>query len=94
MLTLEDVRQIIKQLPFEGAAASEDDLSGEAACVVYRTDVFDCGETKMVKRHIDIEFAFGDYHELHEGEALFQHISELCDLPAAVAEGEMVLYQR
>lgn len=94
MLTWDDVRGLVKQLPLGSMAASDEDLREDVACIVYRVDRFDHGGGTIVNRHIDIEFAYGDYHELHDGEELFQHIWALCDLPVSTAEAEIVIYER
>lgn len=73
MITMKDVKQISQKLSLENGIL-EDDLSEDISEIVYRTDVIECGDTPIIDRHIDIEYSFGDYYELHEGGSLFQFI--------------------
>ena len=34
--------------------------------------MFECGDTPIIDRHIDIEYSFGDYCEIREDNPLFQ----------------------
>ena len=38
----------------------DDNLSEDVSEIVCRTDVFECGDTPIIDRHIDIEYSFGD----------------------------------
>ena len=49
---------------------------------------FKCGNSDVVSRHINIEFIFGDYFELHEEDALFQSIFIRCNLQTISEESE------
>ena len=59
-------------------------------------DIFKCGNSDVVSRHIDIEFILGDYFELHEEDALFQSIFTRCNLQkiSEESEKEIILYQK
>ena len=69
MLSLDDVKKIVKDLPVD-----EYDVSDDVSLVVYRVDSFEYNEQKQVNRHIDIELIFGDRYEIHEEENLFDYI--------------------
>ena len=62
MITMDDVKQISQKISLQNSIAS-DDLSKDISEIVYRTDVFECGDTSIMDRHIDIEYSFGDYCE-------------------------------
>lgn len=94
-MNLSDVKQIINKLSLEKTIAQDDDLSKEVSCIVYRTDIFACGGDHIIRRHIDIEFIFGDYYEIWEDNPIFQAICSLCGLQTSVEEqDEMILYQK
>lgn len=65
MITINDVKQISKKISLENGI-SENDLSEDVSEIVYRTDVFECDDASIIDRHIDIEYSFGDYYEVHE----------------------------
>ena len=69
-----------KQNDIFGDGISEDNLSEDVSEIVYRTDVFECDDASIIDRHIDIEYSFGDYYEVHEDSPLFQFICALCNL--------------
>ena len=92
MITMDDVRQISQKISLENGI-SDDDLSEDVSEIVYRIDVFECGDSPIIDRHIDIEYSFGDYYEVHEDSPLFQFICELCNLSLAQEEEEIILYQ-
>lgn len=72
-----------------------DELSKEVSCIVYRTDIFECGDDNIISRHIDIEFTFGDYYEICEDNPIFQYICSLCSLQTSMKEqDEMMLYHK
>ena len=79
MITINDVKQISKIISSE-KGISENDLSEDVSEIVYRTDVFECDDASIIDRHIDIEYSFGDYYEVHEDSPLFQFICALCNL--------------
>ena len=92
MITMDDVRQISQKISLENGI-SDDDLSEDVSEIAYRIDVFECGDSPVIDRHIDIEYSFGDYYEVHEDSPLFQFICELCNLSSAQEEEEIILYQ-
>lgn len=93
MITIDDVKQISQKISLENGI-SDDNLSQDVSGIVYRVDVFECGDTPIIDRHIDIEYSFGDYYEVHEDTPLFQFICALCNLSLAqVEEEESILYQ-
>lgn len=93
MITIDEVRQIIGKLSEEELPELDGDLIDEISCIVYLNEVFDCGDTTVNSRHVDIEFSFGDYYEIHEDDPAFQFIRELCDLPMTDEEQELIIYQ-
>ena len=92
MITINDVKQIISKLSLEKGIL-DDNLSEDVSEIVYRVDVFECGDTPIIDRHIDIEYSFGDYCEIREDNPLFQFISTLCNLSLGQKEEEIILYQ-
>ena len=87
MITIDDVKQISKIISLENGL-SKDDLSEDVSEIVYRIDVFECDDAPIIDRHIDIEYSFGDYYEVHEDSSLFQFICGLCNLSLAQEEEE------
>ena len=69
------------------------DLCEDVSCIVYYNDLFQCGENNIIDRHINIEFVFGEYYELHDEDELFQYIYQLCELSAMMKKGKIILYQ-
>ncbi|MDE7477531.1 MAG: hypothetical protein K2M91_06230 [Lachnospiraceae bacterium] len=94
MITLNEVKQISQQLSLENMDISNDDLSEDISCIVYRIDVFKCDNELMIDRHVDIEYSFGEYYEVSEDTPLFQFIGTLCELPLLQTEQEIILYQK
>ncbi len=92
MLTIDDVRQISNKISLKNGI-SDDNLSEDVSEIVYRVDVLECNDTPIIDRHIDIEYSFGDYYEVHEENPLFQFICTLCNLSFALDEEEIILYQ-
>ena len=92
MIAMDNVKQISQKISLENGI-SDDDLSEDVSEIVYRIDVFECGDSPIIDRHIDIEYSFGDYYEVHEDSPLFQFICELCNLSLAQEEEEIILYQ-
>jgi len=56
--------------------------------------VFECDGNTVNSRHIDIEFSFGEYYEIHEDDPAFQFICTLCNLPMTEEEPELTIYRR
>lgn len=94
LLTEIQMKGIIAQL---NCSRQGDDLAEEDVSAVYfRVDLFSYGNTQTINRHIDIDFVFGEYVELQENEALYQHIFALCHLQKLAKDNELsvILYQR
>lgn len=87
MLSLDDVKKIVKDLPVD-----EYDVSDDVSLVVYRVDSFEYNEQKQVNRHIDIELIFGDRYEIHEEENLFDYILSFCKVENV--EEDEILYSK
>ena len=87
MLSLNNIKEIIKYLPVD-----EYDVSDDVSIVAYRVDSFEYNEQKQVNRHIDIELIFGDKYEIHEGETLFEYILSLCHIENI--EDDEILYKK
>lgn len=92
MITKDKVKQISKNISLKNGI-SNDDLSKDVSKIVYHIDVFKCGNTSIIDRHIDIEYSFGDYYEVHENNPSFQFIFALCNLALIQEEEEIILYQ-
>ncbi|MDE7327770.1 MAG: hypothetical protein K2N63_16080 [Lachnospiraceae bacterium] len=92
MITVDDVKQISQKISLENGI-SDDNLSEDVSEIVYRIDVFECDDTSIIDRHIDIEYSFGDFYEVHEDNPLFQFICTLCNLSLAQEKEEIILYQ-
>lgn len=93
MLTFHDVKKIIKQLSEKMLLEYDAALCEDVSAIVYYNDLYKCGENNIIDRHIDIEFIFGEYYELHDEDELFQYIYELCELSSVMKEGKKILYQ-
>lgn len=87
MLTQSDAEQIISQLSTENVD------SEEISCIIYRIDVYKLGNERIMNRHVDIEYSYGEYYEICEGTTLFQYIFTICHLPLLQESQEIVLYQ-
>lgn len=94
MISWNDVKQIYSKISLENMGVLGDTLSEDISCIIYHIDVFECGDTSVIDRHINIEYSFGEYYEIHEGTPLFQAFCSLCDLPLLQEQKEMVLYQK
>lgn len=92
MLTIDDVRQISNKISLENGI-SDENLSEDVSEIVYRIDVIECDDAPKIDRHIDIEYSFGDYYEVHEENPLFHFICALCSLSLAQEEEEIILYE-
>lgn len=100
MLTLDEVRQIIRRLSLENGVSNDDlmedteDITEDISCIVYRIDVLEGGGSDLIIRHVDIEYCFGEYYEISEDTPLFQYIGTLCELQPLQEEQEIVLWQQ
>lgn len=86
MLSLENIKEIIKDLP-----VGDYDVSDDVSLVVYRIDSFEYNGQRRTNRHIDIELIFGDSYEIHEGESLFDYILSMCHIENI--EEDEILYK-
>lgn len=93
MITLNEVKHISSKVFLENIGVLDSDLSEDLSCIAYRIDVFECGDTFIIDRHIDIEYSFGEYYEVHEDTSLFQFICTLCGL-SLHEEKEIIIYQK
>lgn len=98
MINSDELNQILENLPFisERDNRADYDLSEDISRIVYYVDIFECGNSDIVSRHIDIDFIFGDCYELHEEDALFQSIFTQYNLQTITedSEQEIILYQK
>lgn len=98
MINSDELNQILENLPFisERDNRADYDLSEDISRIVYYVDIFECGNSDIVSRHIDIDFIFGDCYELHEEDALFQSIFTRYNLQTITedSEQEIILYQK
>lgn len=93
-MTRDEVEKILKKICLETDTLYTPESAGEISCITYYVDRFDCGDTEITNRHIDLEYCYGEFLELHEGENLYQYIYEVCNLQEAEAGEEgLVLYQ-
>lgn len=93
LITLNELQVIIKKLNDHIQTVLEwEDVN----MICFRVDMFSYGDKKEWNRHIDIDFIFGDYVELHENEELYSYIFHLCDLQLLEIkrETEVVLYEK
>lgn len=96
MISSDEVKNIIGQLELKNGVIARSDLSEDVCCITYHIDIFKYGDCSIMNKHIDIEFIFGDYCEIQEGEAIYQYIFKLCNLQTLKADEEvvMILYQK
>lgn len=93
MLTANDVKKISRQIAIENGMA-DDHLSEDIIRIVYCADVFECGGSSVIDRHIDIEYSFGEYYEVRENASLFPFICTICGLPLLQEETKVIIYQK
>ena len=105
MLTLDEVKQILRKLSLENEMESDEnlsenaldeELSEEVSSIVYYNDRIECdATTTIIDKHIDIEMEYGEYYEIQEETPLFQYICTLCNLSCLdETKEEMILYQK
>lgn len=94
MITINEVKQIVSKLSLDNSSILEVGSIDDISCIIYRNDVFECENTIISSRHIDIEFSFGEYYEIHETTSSFQFICTLCNLPLSEEEQEFIIYQK
>mgnify|MGYP006894171295 FL=1 len=93
MITANQVKHIVGKL-FWGNLSSNDELIENIACIIYRDDIFKCGNSIIHSKHIDIEFVFGEYCEIPQTAPEFQFICRLCNLTLAYEGQEIIIYQK
>jgi len=93
MITIDEVKQIVSKLSLGNLSASDDGFIEDISCIVYRNHVMKCGGTAVNSRHIDIEFSFGEYYEIHETTPAFRFVCTLCNFPLSEEEQELIIYQ-
>lgn len=89
VITLENIKEFLRKIQLDENSLSSDDVY----LIAYRIDCFNCGDEKIIMKHIDIEFDFGECYEIHEGEELYNYIYELCNLDE-IKEAEKILYMK
>ena len=52
MINLGEVKQIINRLALEKTMEQNGDLSNEVSYIMYRTDIFECGDDKIISGHL------------------------------------------
>lgn len=89
-MTDKQINNIIKKLNSE--YISKEDISK----ITFYSEIIKYGNTIKINKHINIDFTFGDYIELHESEELYKYIFNLCNLCLSKAEDEttITLYQK
>ena len=93
MITANEVNQMVSKL-FSENISSDNELMEDISCIIYRRDAFECGDSAIYHRHIDIEFSFGEYREIHQDTPDFQFICRLCNLTLSGEEREIILYKK
>lgn len=88
LITLENIKEFLRIIQL-----NENSLSRDVHLIAYRIDCFDCGDEKIIMKHIDIEFDFGECYEIHQGEELYNYIYEFCNLDE-IKENEKILYMK
>ncbi len=94
MITLNEVKQIVNSLSLQNPSIWDARVIDDISCIVYRNDVFECGDTTINNRHIDIELSFGEYYEICEETPLFQSICNICNLLKLEEEQEIIIYKK
>ena len=77
MLTEDEVNKIMEVITSANHADYDSDLCEEISEIAYCVDRFDFDDVCEISRHIDIEFTFGEYIEIHEGDALYESVFSL-----------------
>lgn len=93
MITTNEVKQIINKM-FSGKLSSDDEFIKDISCIIYRNDMFACGDNTIHSKHIDIEFLFGESFEIPQTAPEFQFICRLCNLTLPDEEQEIIIYQK
>ena len=58
-----------------------------------QVDIFELNETKkIVSKHIDVDFSYGEFIEINEHSSLFQVLFSYFDIKDTHEESETILY--
>lgn len=95
-LEWKQVKELMALLIMESDTQLIDDLADEISSIRYCIDMLSYGDTKLADRHIDIDFVFGEYRELREGEKPYQFIANICQLQCIDTSEklELLLYKK
>ena len=77
MLTEDEVNKIMEAITSANHTDFDGDLCEEISEIAYCVDRFEFDDDCEISRHIDIEFTFGEYFEIHEGDALYEFVFSL-----------------
>lgn len=56
-------------------------------------DIFKLDETeKIISKHIDIDYSYGEFLEIHEDTSMYQVLSSYFNVEDIHEEGEVILY--
>ena len=96
MMNINELKGILVKLSHENIDENIDKLAEDVFSVVYRVDIFECGDINIINRHIDIEYEYGESYEIHEGDILYDNIFSLCNLNVIGKEqdADIILYQK
>lgn len=93
-LSVKDVEKILAILESQHMLEPGDVTADDVSCIVYRHDMFECGREILDRRHIDIEFPFGEFLEIHENTPAFDLIIRLFDIPHPRGVLSTLLYRK
>ena len=96
MIDINELKDILVKLPHENIDKDIDKLVEDVFLVVYQVDMFECGDINIINRHIDIEYEYGEFYEIHEGDNLYDDIFALCNLNVNKKEQntDIIIYQK
>lgn len=65
----------------------------EVIRISLQIDIFELNETKkIVSKHIDVDFSYGEFIEINEGTSLYQVLFSYFDIKDIHEESETILY--
>ena len=94
MITTNQVWQIMNKLFPENASMPYNEIIDDISCIIYRNDIFECGDKTIHSKHIDIEFSFGECYEIPQDNPVFQFICNICNFPLSEETQELIIYQK
>lgn len=96
MIPLNEGKNIIEQLQLKNKLMTGMDFTRDVSQIAYHIDVFQCGKSSIINKHIDVEFSFGEYLEIQEDEELYRYLFDLCNLQLVKADTDtlIILYQK